>query len=90
MSFLDVFTFVRVHLQQPADTFLFAGSGVEDRRTCHEHTGIYSQEGQMSEKWIGHKLECKRTQREIVGTLANNLFFGVRIGSNHRRDLYRR
>jgi hypothetical protein len=59
-DFLDLFTLVGVHLQDPADALLLAADRVVDRVARLQHARVDAHEGQLADVGVGHQLEGQR------------------------------
>ena len=64
--FLDFFTLVGVHLQDTADTLLTPLDRVVNGVAGLDHAGIDTEEGQLTNKRVGHDLECQRREWLVV------------------------
>jgi hypothetical protein len=71
-DFLDLFTLVRVHLQDPADAFLLAADRVVDRVARLQHARVDTHEGQLADIRVGHQLERQRGELLVVVGLAHD------------------
>ena len=85
---LDFLTFVGVHLEQTADTFLLTLDGVHDRVTGVQNAGVDAEEGQLADVRVGHDLERESGERSFVlGFTEGRLF--VEVETFNRRNVGR-
>lgn len=80
----DFFSVIRMHLDDTTDSLGFAIVGVKYSSTRLEDTRIHSDEGQTTDKWIGHDLECEGRKRLRVELFEfYYLLIVIRISTNN-------
>ena len=79
INFVDIGSFVCMHLQNTAETFMLVFRRVINVRTFHNDTRIYAEEAKLSDERVGHDLECQRGERRFVGRRAFVLFLGFGV-----------
>src|SRR5574337_1238854 len=83
IDLLDLFTLVRVHFEQPADTFPGPFGRVIDIGTGCQRPGIDPDKRQLSNEGVGHNLERYACKRFAVGSTAS---YFLSLGANARSE----
>ena len=86
---IDLFTLVRVHLQDPSDTLFFVLGRIQHIRTGLAGTGIYAEERELSDERIGHDLERQRSERLVIRRLSRDVV-ALHVNTCDIRDVSRR
>ena len=79
-----------MHLQQTADAFAGALSGVVDVASRLQDAGIHADVGDVADEWVGHDFEGQRGKWRVIGRAAQLRFVGKRIYAFERRHIHRR
>ena len=79
-----------MHLQQSSQTLAFSSCGVINDVARVDRTRINAEVAKLSDKRVGHDLECQRRERLCIRSISCDLLIGMRINSLHRRNVHRR
>src|SRR6195952_324420 len=88
-NFLDFFTLVGVHLQDPADAFLLVADRVVDRVAGLQHARVHAHERQLADVRVGHQLERQGGELLVVVGAAHDRLV-VLVHARNRRHVERR
>ena len=78
-----------MHLEQAAETFAAAGTGIDDRCALFRHAGVDADERELADVRVVHDLEDQRGERLIVAAVTGNGCFGIGIGALGLPDIDR-
>src|SRR4029077_2349917 len=92
VDLFDLFTLVRVHLQQAADPLGALLGRVVDAAARRQDARIHAEERQLTDERVGHDLERQRRERRLVGRrpLDDRLFLLGRVEAGNRGYVERR
>ena len=85
----NFFSLVGMHLQQAADAFAGALSGVVNVAAGLQHAGIDANVSHVSDERVGHNLEGQRGKRSVVRGAAQYDFIIFGVHALKRRHIYR-
>ena len=79
ITFIDIFSFISVHLQEAADAFLFVFSGVIDVGAAFQCSGVDPEEGQFTDEGVGHDFKGQGAEGSVVVGFPNGIFLVIGI-----------
>src|SRR5512139_3535298 len=84
---LDLFAFVRVHFEEPANTLPGTLGRVVHIRPGFQRPGINPDERELAHEGIGHDLERYTRKGLAVRSIAHQFLTANRVDAFHRRNV---
>ena len=88
VNFVKFLSLIRMHLQDTSNTFFFAFCSIQYIRTGVHSTGIYTEECQLTNKWVSHDLECQSREWFFIRRMSF-YFISFHIHTFDSRDICR-
>jgi len=89
VDFVNLFSLVRMHLQQAADAFAGTLGGIHHVAAGFEHAGVDANVGDVADERVGHNFKSQRGEGLIVSGAAENGFIVLGIDAFDGRNVDR-
>ena len=78
----NFFTLISEHTDETTNTFLIAGSSIQDIRAGLQNTRVDADEDELTDEWVRSDLESKSGERFSDRSLTDNLITSLWISTN--------